>query len=63
MMMRILLGIVTGGLLGFISSSIIGSALNMPDSTIVNGIYFGVISGLLVCLILEINKLYVKVDK
>ncbi|MBD8027161.1 hypothetical protein H9636_10895 [Ureibacillus sp. Re31] len=63
MVMRILLGIVAGGLLGFISSSIIGSALNMPDSTIINGIYFGVISGLLVCLILEINKLYVKIDK
>ncbi|MFD2045069.1 hypothetical protein ACFSTA_15400 [Ornithinibacillus salinisoli] len=55
---RIIVGIVAGGLLGFISSLIIGSALGAPDSTAVIATYFGVLSGLLVCLIIEVNKLH-----
>ncbi|MBM7578198.1 hypothetical protein [Jeotgalibacillus terrae] len=57
MIIRILIGIVVGGLLGFISSLLIGSAMNASDETALFAIYFGVVSGLLVCLIIEINKL------
>lgn len=54
---RILIGIVVGGILGFISCLLIGSAMNAPDVTVLFATYFGVISGLLVCLIIEVNRL------
>ncbi|WP_099363913.1 hypothetical protein [Fredinandcohnia onubensis] len=57
MAIRIMVGIVVGGLLGFISALIIASAMNAPDVTVLYAIYFGVISGLLVCLIMEVNRL------
>lgn len=60
---RILVGIIVGGILGFVSSLFIGSAVGAPDSSLLYSTYFGVVSGLLVCLILEVNKLSGEKDK
>ncbi|MTI47356.1 hypothetical protein [Sporosalibacterium faouarense] len=57
MIKRIIIGIILGGLLGFISGMVMGSALNAPDDSLLNTFYFGMISGLLICLIIEVNKL------
>ncbi|MGD7043086.1 hypothetical protein [Jeotgalibacillus proteolyticus] len=57
MIIRILIGIIVGGLLGFISCLLIGSAIDATDETALFAIYFGIVSGLLVCLIIEVNKL------
>jgi ABC-type enterobactin transport system permease subunit len=54
---RIIVGIVVGGLLGFVSGIFIGSALGTPDVTALYAIYFGAFSGLLICLIIEVNGL------
>lgn len=57
MFKRIIISIILGGLFGFISYIFIGSALGSPESMIFNTIYLGIISGLLICLIIEVNKL------
>jgi hypothetical protein len=57
MFKRILVSIILGGLFGFISCIFIGTALGTPESMLINAIYLGIISGLLICLILEVNKL------
>ncbi len=57
MLSRILAGIFLGGILGFISGLFIGSAVGASDSSLVYSTNFGVVSGLLICLIIEVNKL------
>ncbi|WP_273129693.1 hypothetical protein ACNRWW_20345 [Metabacillus sp. HB246100] len=57
MLIRIVVAIIAGGMMGFISCLFIASAVNAPDSSLVYSTYFGVVSGLLICLIMEVSKL------
>lgn len=51
------MGIFMGGLLGLICGLVIGTAVDATNSTLVSSTYFGVVSGLLICLIIEVNIL------
>ena len=57
MLKKIIISIILGGLFGFISHIIIGSRLYLPEDMLFFSMFLGVIFGLLICLIVDVNKL------
>lgn len=63
MVLKILGAIIGGGIIGFIGSLFLASSFNGSDESLIFGIYFGVIAGLLIVLITEVNKVHIALKK